>query len=705
MDRFTAVICCFSLFLLLISNLGVKSQDAFNPDSLKKVLGSGIDEQEKLIALQSLSEGYLRIDADSSLYYSEVLMNIARGSGENKFMIRGYLLRSRAYLAYEMYDTVVVFCDSGIMLAREYGDLTGQAELNIIKSNAIFNSKGPEEGIAVYKESYRLFAEAADSAGLTKALNGIGVMYKKMARYDSAITNYIKMVTIAERIGYESQLGMGYLNLGILYQDLRKYDKAFHYLNLSIPINQKFRPDLVALAKMNVGLIYYDRIEYDSAIVEFRSALKIYFATEGNLKQKADVYNNMGNLYMNSGKFDSAYFYFDNAADLYKSSNNWYTYGQVMNNLGLLQINRGKFNEAIILLDSCLSLAAKTNNREVESIAYRNKYLAYTRLAKYEKALENYLISDSLEDIIYNLDKEKVMADLEMKYQNEKKQAQILEMEKENLEKDLALQIKTRQKNIFLFTGIGIIALMSFAFLYFRQRTVKDRIIAQQHIRQLEEEKKLLAAKSLVEGQEEERKRIATELHDGLGVLLSATKMQFSAIHDQSPDNQALIERASKLLEQASSDVRKISHNMMPGLLTKLGLFEAVADLFEKLDETEGLIINADIPEDSGRMPENKEIMIYRIIQELVNNTLKHAGAKTIAIRMQKLPGHLEINYSDDGKGFIVDERIALQSIGLSSIQSRISFLSGKMELHSEPGKGVLYKFEIPQMSLDEKNR
>ncbi len=149
-------------------------------------------------------------------------------------------------------------------------------------------------------------------------------------------------------------------------------------------------------------------------------------------------------------------------------------------------------------------------------------------------------------------------------------------------------------------------------------------------------------------------------------------------------------------LEQAAGDVRKISHNMMPGLLTKFGFYEAAEDLIEQIDETEGLNATCGITGDTKRLPENTEIMLYRIIQETVNNTLKHADAKNILLKMNVQPEALNIEYSDDGKGFSLDEKIESKSIGLTSIQSRVNFLSGTSRIEAKPGEGVKYFIQIP---------
>ncbi len=231
-----------------------------------------------------------------------------------------------------------------------------------------------------------------------------------------------------------------------------------------------------------------------------------------------------------------------------------------------------------------------------------------------------------------------------------------------------------------------------------RQKIRHEKAMGLEKIQRLEEEKKLMTAKMLLEGQEEERKRIARELHDGLGVLLSATKMQFTTIKNISPENGHIIDRATQLLEQATGDVRKISHNMMPGLLTKLGLYEAVEDLFENLNDADNIHAAFEITGEDIRLPENNEIMLYRVIQEMVNNTLKHAEASEIKLIINVIPDRMDLIYFDNGKGFDMVQvfRNDADTLGLKSIRSRIGFLNGKIDIDSRPGRGTRFAIEIP---------
>lgn len=240
----------------------------------------------------------------------------------------------------------------------------------------------------------------------------------------------------------------------------------------------------------------------------------------------------------------------------------------------------------------------------------------------------------------------------------------------------------------YIFVSIGIL------FSIFYYYTHRQKLLHE--LRHLEEEKKMMAARSLIEGQEDERRRIAKELHDGLGVLLSAAKIQVSSIKLDNLASRSLINKASSLLDQAAGDVRKISHNMMPGLLTKFGLYEAIRDLTDKISEGEQLSASCTINGSEDRLAENTEIMLYRIIQELINNTLKHANADSIKIEIQVLQNQIDIKYSDNGTGFDVTKMLAQKSIGLQSISSRLNFLEGQLNIKSSKGEGTVFHMKIP---------
>ena len=151
----------------------------------------------------------------------------------------------------------------------------------------------------------------------------------------------------------------------------------------------------------------------------------------------------------------------------------------------------------------------------------------------------------------------------------------LVELKNLSLEKDLRIRVRTNQRNAFLYTGIVLVLLAMLIAFYYRQKAVNDRLISDRRIHQLENEKKMLATKALVEGQEKERKQVAQELHESLGVLLTDASVQFSSIKGETKDNRELINKATSLIKQATGHVQKISNDIMPDLLTRKGLFEA----------------------------------------------------------------------------------------------------------------------------------
>lgn len=206
------------------------------------------------------------------------------------------------------------------------------------------------------------------------------------------------------------------------------------------------------------------------------------------------------------------------------------------------------------------------------------------------------------------------------------------------------------------------------------------------------------ALNSMLEGQELERKRLAREIHDGIGPILSTVKMNLANIEDDIENlNHDLGEKFRKsyeMIDEAANDLRSISHNLLPKVLSDFGLVEALETLCEKIDKTKSVgvvFINSGL---NKRLDEVTELGLYRISQELINNTLKHSESKKITLQLIKRDQNIQLMYEDDGQGFDPDK--VSQGIGLLNIGNRVKALAGEVIIDSHPNKGMTATIEIP---------
>jgi signal transduction histidine kinase len=224
----------------------------------------------------------------------------------------------------------------------------------------------------------------------------------------------------------------------------------------------------------------------------------------------------------------------------------------------------------------------------------------------------------------------------------------------------------------------------------------------------LQQEKKLqvevikqqdLATKAVIAAEENERKRIAADLHDGVGQMMSAAKMNLSAFEsDISFKDQVQklsFEKIIGLVDESCKEIRSVSHQMMPNALLKSGLASAIKEFIDKIDNrvikinlyTEGL---------NERLDSNIETVLYRVIQECVNNVIKHSGANSLDISLIKDADGIAATIEDNGKGFDVNDKEKFSGIGLKNITSRIEFLKGTVDFDSSAGKGTLVAIHVP---------
>ncbi|HAT66003.1 MAG TPA: hypothetical protein DCS66_15635, partial [Flavobacteriaceae bacterium] len=303
----------------------------------------------------------------------------------------------------------------------------------------------------------------------------------------------------------------------------------------------------------------------------------------------------------------------------------------------------------------------------------------------------------TLRDSVNSERMQRNIAELEVKFDTEKKERKILEQ-------NLTIEKETREKNqiLYLLIGLGILLLLSFFFFQKRlkdQKTIatQKQALKDQEIKELQQKNKLLALNSMIEGQEAERLRIAKDLHDSLGGLLSTVKAHFTTIQKEIEQLEELniTAKTNSLIDEACIEVRRISHNMMPHALSISGLQGAVEDIAENLRD-EGYEATLEVNHLPEKIEATKEVMIYRLVQEIISNIRKHAEAKSVLIQILGYKKELNLIIEDDGKGFIYDEAMEKGGLGLKSINSRVQFLDGTISWDSQPNKGTSVTINIP---------
>lgn len=240
---------------------------------------------------------------------------------------------------------------------------------------------------------------------------------------------------------------------------------------------------------------------------------------------------------------------------------------------------------------------------------------------------------------------------------------------------------------IFLVLGL---ALVLYVMQYQKRMT---RQSDEMKNRENEYQKQLV--KALIEGQEKERSRIAANLHDSLGAILSATKLKVLLHGEDHPESEAFAQETAQLLSDGITEVREITHNLLPSHLSSFGLPYAVNKLAEKLNASGGIHVMLKNDWGDYRLSEEAELALYRVCQEMLNNTLKHAHATEIQIRFTQGENGHGIEYHDNGDGFDV-ERV-YDGLGIYTIKSRIQAVNGELYIDSQKGKGASFNIVVPE--------
>jgi len=270
-------------------------------------------------------------------------------------------------------------------------------------------------------------------------------------------------------------------------------------------------------------------------------------------------------------------------------------------------------------------------------------------------------------------------------------------MEKDNALKQAEIERNNRQIILLTITLFSILTISFVGYLFIRQRRRLVKAASEKKINDLLQQQEVQTAYALLEGQDKERKRIASELHDNLGSILTSLNM-FSDALVTKKDSKQIEQIASKISEtaqMANKEVRKISHSLDSGLLNHFGLKTAITQLMEAVETSKSILIELEL-QIEDQLANETGLEIYRVIQELVNNTLKHASCTKIRLDISHIENEMSIIFQDNGVGFAPST--VERGMGLNNIGKRISKLGGGLSIESEPGKGSTFIIELPHI-------
>ena len=519
----------------------------------------------------------------------------------------------------------------------------------------------------------------------------IGTYYWQTGKFDEAVKNHFKALQIREQLKDSAGIGSSLASLGAVSLSNEKLTQAKTYLNRSLEIGRRLGDDKLILRNLHtLANVYGTEGSYQKALNIDREALIICERLD-NRRNFSEIYSNMALCFFYMGDYDSSLEYHYKVLEIDRFFKDEKQIGDTYLNLASVYTEQRNFPKAEDLLNSSLNLFRKTSYKYGMRNAYESLGRVYELKGDYKNALSASKEYLKLSNEISNEKNDKNIARLNVQYETEKKEQQIKALNQRSVIQNLEIE----RRNIIIAVVAGLLVIGGLlVYLLFNRRRLIERHRMQELINQQQE----LSARAIFKAEEEERRRLAAELHDGVGQVLSCALMNLNELFKNLtllPADAAVAERSLSLVNESYDEMRSISHRMVPHALTNKGLNQALGQLADKIDNAH-LRVHLDVEEMNCRLDPLVETALYRVIQEAVNNVLKHAHASNIHISIFRNEEGVSATIEDDGRGFNPDLEDASAGIGLRNIRSRIGFLKGTVEIDSKPQQGTLLMIQLP---------
>jgi signal transduction histidine kinase len=518
----------------------------------------------------------------------------------------------------------------------------------------------------------------------------IGNVYNIQGKYHQAVEYYMKALEIFEKHGWKEPIFNVYGNIGEMYLGMDNLERAEeNALKASVIAHEIEDSVRIASSKERLSRIYLQKRDYDKALQSALIAHGYYFA-HPEQESRISVLNTLGIIYLDGfNDEEETEKYVRQALEAVDIMNLSREKAISLRLLTAIHIKRGEWRKAE---QAALEALAVDNTEPVNTmILYRYLSKIYAHFGNADKSGEYFDRHNALQASYSNKHYQSALTEMEVRYETEKKETRIATLEDE---KQLMTWLSIAGGGILLLALIALFFLWRWTVQKKRLSEQKE-LLSGQKINQLEQEKQLIATQAVLDGEVQERARLARDLHDGLGSLgsiLAAAKYNLADIKKASGMKPAEIDCFDKtvsLLDDSMREMRRVAHHLMPESLSNSGLKQSIADFCNSVPNVKFTYYG-----DETRLDPKMEVMVYRIMHELVSNALKHSGAAHILVEIARDDDNLYLTVQDDGCGF--DPSAATKGMGLSNIRMRVAVIGGSLQIDSKPEVGTEINIELP---------
>ena len=591
------------------------------------------------------------------------------------------------YLEYHNLDSAGKYYQKAGALSNKLNYDTGRFKFRA-NYTYVLNLQGKfAEGLKLNKENLEISRRMKNSVNIGKSFANIAASCTYMGNYAESIKYYQQSIDVFEKLNIKEHLPHLYVNIGTSFEHANLFRKSLVYkqkaLQLARPINDSLQ---LADILTNLAGCYLNLKNFQQSRNYYNEGLSVAQAIDSDIFV-IQAYAGLCRTYRGLKDLNKAKDFGEKGLELARKSKNVFLEMECLRALMFVSEDLQQPEQSAKYTAEALKIAEQNDMKDHLVEIYEDYAGDKAREKNYKAAyeyLDKYVV---LNDSMQGESVQKQLQELDAKYLTAQKEKQIVSLEKE----------KQTRNTLIYGLAAGLVVFLIISGLVYRNIMIRKRI-AENEVLQLQQERQLLATHSILKGQEEERTRVARDLHDGLGGLLSGIKLTLNSVKGNVilPEASAMtFTRALTQLDGAISEMRRVAHSMMPETLVRFGLVDALSDFCNGISESGQLQVGMHAFGFEKRIDSSIEIVLYRVVQELLNNVLKYADATEAQVQLSLIGNNLSLTVEDNGKGFDIANLEKNKGAGLRNVQARVDYLNGKLDIRSKPEEGTSVMVEV----------